>query len=99
VHYKAIDALQRYLLVAAFLAGVGNTELSGGRCYSIWGAAFSAFGFDSGIALLDGDGFALQRLFHQPLGFVAHGLFRHFRLFSAATPVLHVIAAIGNELV
>jgi hypothetical protein len=96
--YKAIGALQRHLLVAAFLARVGHTELSGGRRYSIWGAALSAFGFDSGIALLDGDGFALQRLFHQPLGFVAHGLFRHFRLFSAAPPVLHVIAAIGNAV-
>jgi hypothetical protein len=97
--YRAIGALQRHLLVAALLARVGDAELSGGRRYSIWGAAFSAFGFDSGIALLDGDGFALQRLFHQPLGFVAHGLFRHFTLFSAAPPVLHVIAAIGNKLV
>jgi hypothetical protein len=96
--YKAIGALQRHLLVAAFLARVGDAELSGGRRYSIWGAALSTFGFDSGIALLDGDGLALQRLFHQPLGFVAHGLFRHFRLFSAAPPVLHVIAAIGNAV-
>jgi hypothetical protein len=36
--------------------------------------------------LLDSDGLALQRLFHQPLGFVALRLFRHCSFASSVEP-------------
>jgi hypothetical protein len=79
-------ALQRPLLVAAFLAGVGNAGLAWRRRDSVGRAALAADGFDPGIALLDGDGLALQRLSHQSLGFVALRLFRHFGISSSVAP-------------
>ncbi len=79
-------ALQRPLLIAAFLAGIGNAGLAGGGGDAIGRAALAADGFDAGVAMLDGDGLALQRLSHQPLGFVALRLFRHFRISSSVAP-------------
>jgi len=52
-------ALQRLLLIPAFLAGVGDAGLARGGGDAVGGAAFAADGFDAGVALLDGDGLAL----------------------------------------
>src|SRR5579864_6197765 len=91
------NPLQRPLLVAAFLAGISDAGLAGRRGDAIGRAALAADRFDAGVALLDGDGLALQRLFHQPFGFVAQRLLRHWGMSSSGfAPVLHAIAAIGN---
>jgi len=67
---------------------------------AVGGAALAADGFDAGVALLDGDGLALKRFSHQPLGLVALRLFRHCSVFFlGGATVLHAIAAIGNELI
>src|SRR5580692_3759699 len=84
--FRRICALQRLLLIAAFLAGVGDTGLARGGGDAVGGAALAADGFDAGVALLDGDGLALQRLFDQPFGLVAHRLFRHGRFSSSVAP-------------
>ncbi|MGC2076958.1 MAG: hypothetical protein WA728_13175 [Xanthobacteraceae bacterium] len=41
----------------------------------IWRAALSAYGINTGLTLLYGDGFPFHCLFHQTLGLLAHRLF------------------------
>lgn len=66
---------QSLLLRAAFLAGVRHANPSWRRRDAIWRSALSTFGLNTSLALLDGDGLPLQRLFNQTFGFVAHRLF------------------------
>ena len=63
------------LFFATFLTRVrhSNLPLSGGD--ATYRAALCALALDTRLALLNGDGFALQCLFHQTFGLLAHCLF------------------------
>jgi hypothetical protein len=62
----------------AFLARIFHADLPWCGLDAIWRTAFSAFGFDTGLALLNGDSFSLHRFSDQAFSFLAHRLFRHF---------------------
>ena len=64
-----------FLLFAAFLARVLYANLPLSRRNAIWRAALSTFALYTSHALLNRERFTLQRLFDQPFGLFAHGLF------------------------
>jgi hypothetical protein len=70
--------LQGRLLMSAFFAGEPHAQFPLRGRDAIFRAALSARSLDPCIALLHGDGFPLHGFFDQPLGFLAHRLFRHF---------------------
>src|SRR3954453_1907874 len=69
--------LQRFLLVAALLAG----ELDAGgtlfRLDAVWRTAFAASCLDPRVALFDDEGLLFHGLADQALGLLAHRLLRH----------------------
>src|SRR5258708_4720691 len=69
---KSRAALQRRLLVSAFLADELDAGLALGGRDLVGRAAFAAGGIDAGVALLDDDGLAFHRLADQPLGLFTH---------------------------
>jgi hypothetical protein len=74
----AHENLQRHLLVATLLADILD---AGGALFgldAVGGAAFAADCLDPGLALLDDERFLFHRFADQPLGLLAHRLFRHW---------------------
>jgi hypothetical protein len=63
--------------VSAFLAGERHAKLAGRGRHAIFSAALAAGGLDPGVALLDGDGLLLHRLFDQAVGLRTHRFFGH----------------------
>ena len=73
--YPSNSASHRLLLMPAFLAGEFDAGLVLFRVDLVQCPAFSAFGFNSGRALFDGDRLALHRFFDEAFGFFTHCLF------------------------
>src|SRR6266581_4398139 len=69
--------LQRLLLVSAFLAGEFHPPLASFGRKAVRRAAFPAGRLDTGLALLDDEGFLFHRFADQPFSLFPHRLFRH----------------------